>query len=173
MRILILCTGNRCRSQMAHGILKYLCPSIEVHSAGVRPATEVHPLAIQVMSEIGIDISQHYPKSVDQYLNQTWNYVITVCGGARENCPVFNGTVANRLHIGFDDPDAFTGSPEELLTEFRRVRDEIYKELQKFAKTLESSATSNSKNKSKESRSITDGLSQCLISKQLQTIYFI
>lgn len=81
MRILILCTGNRCRSQMAHGILKYLCPSIEVHSAGVRPATEVHPLAIQVMSEIGIDISQHYPKSVDQYLNQTWNYVITVCGG--------------------------------------------------------------------------------------------
>ena len=64
--------------------------------------------------------------------------MITVCGGARENCPVFNGTVANRLHIGFDDPDAFTGSPEELLTEFRRVRDEIYKELQKFAKTLES-----------------------------------
>lgn len=138
MRILILCTGNRCRSQMAHGILKYLCPSIEVHSAGVRPATEVHPLAIQVMSEIGIDISQHYPKSVDQYLNQTWNYVITVCGGARENCPVFNSSVANRLHIGFDDPDAFTGSTEEILTEFRRIRDEIYKELQKFAKTLES-----------------------------------
>lgn len=136
MRILILCTGNRCRSQMAQGILKYLIPSLEVYSAGVHPAAEVHPKAIQVMNEIGIDINQHYPKHVKQYLNQSWDYVITVCGGARENCPLFEGTVAHRIHIGFDDPDAFSGSSEEIFAEFRRVRDEIYKELQKFAKTL-------------------------------------
>ena len=84
MKILILCTGNRCRSQMAHGILQQLEPSFKVHSAGVRPASEVHPLAVQVMKEIGIDLSHHYPKQVDRYLNEPWDYVITVCGGARE-----------------------------------------------------------------------------------------
>lgn len=126
MRILVLCTGNRCRSQMAHGILQKLNPSFEVHSAGVRPASEVHPLAIQVMKEIGIDISGNFPKQIDRYLDQSWDYVITVCGGAKENCPLFDGEVKHRLHIGFDDPDAFTGSAEEVLAEFRRVRDEIY-----------------------------------------------
>lgn len=125
MRYLVLCTGNRCRSQMAHGILKHIHPDAEVCSAGVRPASEVHPLAVKVMSEIGIDISGHYPKNVSEYLGQSWDYVITVCGGAKENCPSFTGKVAMRLHIGFDDPDAFTGTESEVIDEFRRVRDEI------------------------------------------------
>lgn len=125
MRYLVLCTGNRCRSQMAHGILKHLHPDAEVCSAGVRPASEVHPLAVKVMSEIGIDISGHYPKNVSEYLCQSWDYVITVCGGAKENCPSFTGRVITRLHIGFDDPDAFTGLESEIIDEFRRVRDEI------------------------------------------------
>lgn len=126
MRYLVLCTGNRCRSQMAHGILQYLHPEAEVCSAGVKPASEVHPLAIKVMDEIGIDISMHYPKNVSEYLGQSWDYVITVCGGAKENCPSFTGIVKTRLHIGFDDPDAFIGTEEQILEEFRRVRDEIF-----------------------------------------------
>lgn len=132
MRVLVLCTGNRCRSQMAHGILQYLHPSAEICSAGVRPASEVHPLAVQVMAEIGIDITDHYPKSVAQYVEQSWDFVITVCGGAKENCPVFTGKVDNRLHIGFDDPDAFVGSEEDVKEEFRRVRDEIYEAMSKL-----------------------------------------
>lgn len=131
-RILVLCTGNRCRSQMAHGILKSIDPELDVHSAGIRPASEVHPLGIKVMAEIGIDISKHYPKHIEQYLGETWDYVITVCDGANESCPVFPGKVGKRLHIGFDDPDAFKGTEEEVLPEFRRVRDEIKKEMQKF-----------------------------------------
>lgn len=125
MRFLVLCTGNRCRSQMAHGILQYLHPEATVCSAGVKPASEVHPLAVKVMAEIGIDISSHYPKNVSEYIGQPWDYVITVCGGAKETCPTFTGHVKNRLHIGFDDPDAFTGSENQIIDEFRRVRDEI------------------------------------------------
>ena len=131
-RILILCTGNRCRSQMAQGILQSLDPQLEVHSAGIRPATEVHPLGIKVMAEIGIDISKHYPKHIDQYLGEEWDYVITVCGGANESCPVFIGKVGKRLHIGFDDPDVFKGTEEEILPEFRRVREEIKRKMQDF-----------------------------------------
>ena len=136
MKILILCTGNRCRSQMAHGILQQLDPSLEVHSAGVRPASEVYPLAVQVMEEIGIDLSHHSPKQVDRYLDQAWDYVITVCGGARETCPLFRGKVSHSLHMGFDDPDAFTGTPEEIITEFRRVRDEIRISFQQLAQAI-------------------------------------
>ncbi len=134
-RILVLCTGNRCRSQMAHGILKSIDSQLDVHSAGIKPASEVHPLGIKVMAEIGIDISKHYPKHVEQYLGETWDYVITVCGGANENCPIFIGKVGKRLHIGFDDPDAFKGTEEEILPEFRRVRDEIKKKMQEFYDT--------------------------------------
>lgn len=136
MKILILCTGNRCRSQMAQGILKQLEPSFEIHSAGIRPAAEVHPLAVQVMKEIGIDIDSHFPKSVDRYLAQPWDYVITVCGSARETCPLFQGEVKHQLHIGFDDPDAFTGTPEEVLSEFRRVRDEIRDRFRNFVLSM-------------------------------------
>ena len=117
---------------MAHGILQHLHPGAEVCSAGVRPASEVHPLAIKVMAEIGIDISGHYPKSVSQYLDRSWDYVITVCGGARESCPMFTGEVGKCLHIGFDDPDAFTGPEEQVIEEFRRVRDEIRREMSKL-----------------------------------------
>ena len=131
-RILVLCTGNRCRSQMAQGILQSLDPQLEVHSAGVKPASEVHPLGVKVMAEIGIDISKHYPKHIDQYLGEAWDYVITVCGGANESCPVFIGKVGKRLHIGFDDPDAFKGTEEEILPEFRRVRDEIMIKMKDF-----------------------------------------
>ena len=132
MRCLVLCTGNRCRSQMAHGVLRHLYPEAEVCSAGVRPASEVHPLAIKVMAEIGIDISCHYPKNVSQYLDQSWDYVITVCGGAKENCPSFAGKVGKCVHIGFDDPDSFAGREELVIDEFRRVRDEIRTEMEKF-----------------------------------------
>lgn len=135
-RILVLCTGNRCRSQMAQGILHGLDPQIEVHSAGIKPTADVHHLAIKVMAEIGIDISNHYPKHIDQYLGEAWDYVITVCGGANESCPMFIGKVGKRIHIGFDDPDAFTGTNEEILEEFRRVRDEIKCEMQNFYNTL-------------------------------------
>lgn len=134
-RILVLCTGNRCRSQMAHGILQCLDPLLDVHSAGIRPASEVHPLGIKVMAEMGIDISKHYPKHIDQYLGEQWDYVVTVCAGANESCPVFVGKVGKRLHIGFDDPDAFKGTEEEILPEFRRVRDEIRREMLTFYET--------------------------------------
>ncbi|RHK30462.1 arsenate reductase ArsC [Bacteroides thetaiotaomicron] len=125
MKILILCTGNSCRSQMAHGFLQSFDNAIEVHSAGTKPARKVNPMAVKVMSEIGIDISHHMPKSVNQYLEHEWDYVITVCGDANESCPMFTGKVKNRLHIGFDDPSEATGTPEFINSEFLRVRDEI------------------------------------------------
>ena len=124
-KILVICTGNSCRSQMAEGFLKSFDPGLEVFSAGTHPAPRVNPNAVKVMKELGIDISQHIPEKVDQYIDREWDYVITVCGGANESCPAFTGTVKQRLHIGFDDPaDAF-GDEEEVLAEYRRVRDEI------------------------------------------------
>ncbi|MCQ2343955.1 MAG: arsenate reductase ArsC [Paludibacteraceae bacterium] len=117
---------------MAQGILQSLDVQLDVHSAGIQPASEVHPLVIKVMSEIGIDISGHYPKHIDQYIGESWDYIITVCGGADESCPMFIGNVGKRIHIGFDDPDAFTGTDEEILAEFRRVRDEIKRKMQDF-----------------------------------------
>lgn len=134
MRILILCTGNSCRSQMAHGIIQSLDESLEVYSAGTKPTAMVNPKAVMVMNEIGIDISNHTPKSVEQYLNDKWNYVITVCGGANENCPIFAGNVKHRLHIGFDDPSDAVGADEFVMNEFRRVRDEIHKYFSTFYK---------------------------------------
>ena len=125
MRILVLCTGNSCRSQMAHGFLQSFDSHIEVYSAGTSPAEHVHPIAISVMSEVGIDISHHIPKMVEQYLNEQWDYVITVCGGANETCPTFVGKVGKRIHIGFDDPSKVIGSQDYVISEFRRVRDEI------------------------------------------------
>ena len=110
---------------MAEGFLKSLDPSLEVHSAGTVPASRVHPKAVQVMKEIGIDLSVAFPKSVDQFINQPFDYVITVCDHAKEACPVFTGKVRHRLHIGFDDPTEAIGSEQEILATFRRVRDEI------------------------------------------------
>jgi arsenate reductase len=125
MKILILCTGNSCRSQMAHGFLQSFDKTMEVHSAGTEPAEMVNQKAVKVMHEVGIDISQHKPKMVDQYLNDEWDYVITVCDHANETCPAFFGKVKTRLHLGFEDPSHATGTDDFIWSEFRRVRDEI------------------------------------------------
>lgn len=132
MRILILCTGNSCRSQMGEGFLKSFNSKMEVYSAGTEPALQVNLTAIKVMAEMGIDISQSKPKIVNQFLTDKWDYVITVCDNANETCPVFTGKVAHHLHIGFDDPSNAKGSNDFILSEFRRVRDEIKAEFFKF-----------------------------------------
>jgi arsenate reductase len=132
MKILILCTGNSCRSQMAEGFLKDFDDNLEVFSAGTKPSHEVHPKAIQVMQELGIDISKNLPENVDQYLDEAFDYVITVCGGAKESCPAFAGKVSHHLHIGFEDPADATGTEEEVLNEFRRIRDEIKRDFYQF-----------------------------------------
>lgn len=131
-KILVICTGNSCRSQMAEGFLRSFDRSLEVHSAGTHPAAKVNPNAVKVMSEAGIDISQHVPELVDQYISEEWDYVITVCDSAKEACPYFPGTVKQRLHIRFDDPADATGSEEEVLGVYRRVRDEINTGFRKF-----------------------------------------
>jgi arsenate reductase len=110
---------------MAHAWLQSFNRQLEVYSAGTAPAMQVNPLAIEVMKEAGIDISRHKPENVNQYTSEKWDYVITVCGDANENCPVFAGEVENRIHIGFDDPSKVTGTEEYILSEFIRVRDEI------------------------------------------------
>jgi len=125
MKILILCTGNSCRSQMAHGFLQSFDENLEVFSAGTEASGMLNQKAVAVMKEIGIDISHHTSDMVDLYLDKEWDYVITVCGGANENCPAFLGKVKQRLHIGFDDPSHAIGSDEFIWSEFRRVRDEI------------------------------------------------
>lgn len=132
MRILILCTGNSCRSQMAEGFLRSLDPGLEVFSAGTAPSDQVHPKAVVVMQELGIDLSEQYPQKVDEFLDESFDYVITVCGHAQENCPVFTGEVKQRLHIGFDDPARATGTEEEIMGEFRRIRDEIREQMKAF-----------------------------------------
>ena len=125
MKVLILCTGNSCRSQMAHGFLQSFDKNITVCSAGTEPAKQVNQKAVKAMKEAGIDISEHTPKMVDQYLNEAWDYVITVCDHANETCPAFFGKVKHRLHIGFEDPSHATGTDEFIWSEFIRVRDEI------------------------------------------------
>lgn len=136
MKILILCTGNSCRSQMAEGFLKSLDSSLDVFSAGTNPAQRVNLDAIKVMNEIGIDINKGHSKNVDQFMNQSFDYVITVCDNAKETCPMFTGDVKHRLHIGFDDPADATGTEEEVLPVYRRVRDEIVEEFSAFYKKI-------------------------------------
>ena len=125
MKILILCTGNSCRSQMAHGFMQSFDSRLEVASAGTEASGKLNHKAVEVMKEIGIDISGHSSDSVEIYLDQEWDYVITVCGGANESCPAFIGNVKHRLHIGFDDPSHAVGTPEFIQSEYYRVRDEI------------------------------------------------
>lgn len=130
-RVLILCTGNSARSQMAEGLLRDLADDrFEVASAGVSP-TQVRPEAIAVMREIGIDISQHYSKSVDDFTAQQFDYVITVCDNANEQCPIFPGNT-RRIHWSFEDPAAAEGDEQARLAVFRRVRDEIQQRLRLF-----------------------------------------
>lgn len=123
--VLILCTGNSCRSHLAEGILRHAAGErLDVRSAGSNPAGYVHPLAIQVMAEIGIDISAHHSKHMDEFLQHDVETVITVCGNADQACPMFPGQL-NRHHWGFDDPAHAQGSEDEKLAMFRRVRDAI------------------------------------------------
>jgi arsenate reductase len=131
-KILILCTGNSARSQMAEGLLKSLDPNVEVYSAGTHPSPQVNPSAVRVMKEIGIDVSSSRPKNVSQFLKDSFDYVITVCDDADQNCPSFTGHVKHRLHIGFADPARAAGSPEEILVAFRTVRDEIRARFSEF-----------------------------------------
>ena len=134
--ILILCTGNSCRSHLAEGILRAaLNENFRVASAGSKPAGYVHPLAIQVMAEIGIDIRGHHSKHLDEFLADDVQTVITVCGNADQVCPIFPGQL-HRHHWGFDDPAHATGNEEEQMAVFRRVRDEIARVFQAYAAGL-------------------------------------
>ncbi|MBP8849430.1 MAG: arsenate reductase ArsC [Breznakibacter sp.] len=132
MKVLILCTGNSCRSQMAHGFLQSFDPNITVCSAGTEASGKLNQKAVAAMKEIGIDISGHTSDSVTKYLDEEWDYVITVCGGANKSCPAFIGKVKTRLHIGFDDPSHAVGTDEFIWSEFIRVRDEIKAGFYKF-----------------------------------------
>jgi len=117
---------------MAHGFLQSFDKSLTVCSAGTQASGKLNEKAVAVMKEVGVDISHHTSDSVDKYLNEEWDYVITVCGGANEACPAFLGKVKHRLHIGFDDPSHATGTEEFIWSEFRRVRDEIKEGFYKF-----------------------------------------
>ncbi|MBI5931045.1 MAG: arsenate reductase ArsC [Chloroflexi bacterium] len=134
--VLFLCTGNSCRSQMAEGLVNgFLGESWQAFSAGTNPAIQVHPLAIQVMHEIGLDISQHTPKQADYFMGQAFDVVITVCDDAAENCPIWLGQ-GRKQHIGFDDPAAFVGTPEETLVAFRQVRDSIQEQISQWLRNF-------------------------------------
>ena len=128
-RVLILCTGNSCRSQMAEGwVNAELGGTWEARSAGTRPADRVHPMAVRAMAEVGVDLSQARPEVVDAYLDRSWDLVITVCDSARETCPVFPAPVEH-LHISFADPADAEGSDEERMAVFRAVRDAVHDRL--------------------------------------------
>lgn len=134
-RVLILCTGNSARSQMAEGLLRHNGGErFEVESAGVI-ASFVRPQAIEAMKEIGVDISGHRSKSVEEFTKENFDYVITVCDNAKEGCPVFPGKV-KRIHWSFDDPAEATGSDEEKLELFRRIRNEIREQLKIWITTV-------------------------------------
>ncbi len=134
--VLILCTGNSCRSQMAEGLLRAAVGDlVDVFSAGVKPAGRVHPRAIAALAEIGIDISGHTSKHLDQFLSRPITTVITVCGNADEACPMFPGKV-NRHHWGFDDPAHHVGTEEEITAQFRKVRDEMKRIFEAYAAGL-------------------------------------
>jgi len=130
-RVLFVCTGNSCRSQMAEGLLRHLAGDrFEAASAGTHPAG-LNPGAVEAMKEIGIDISHHRSKNVDEFVGQPLDWVVTVCDSAKESCPVFPGAVS-RLHWSFEDPAAAAGSPQERQAVFRRVRDEIAERMGEF-----------------------------------------
>jgi len=117
---------------MAEGFLKSFDKNLEVYSAGTNPAERANPYAIKAMNEVGIDISNGIPENVDKYLDQSFDYVITVCDNAKETCPVFMGDVKHRLHIGFDDPAEAVGTEEEVMPVYRRIRDEIKNDFYEF-----------------------------------------
>jgi len=130
-KILVLCTGNSCRSQMAEGYFRYFADDrFEVTSAGLQPSI-VNPLAIQVMKADGVDISHHTSKDVNQFVGQKFEYIITVCDNAKERCPLFPGQ-AERIHWSFEDPAVAKGTEKEILAVFRKVRDQIRERIKEF-----------------------------------------
>ena len=129
MKILVLCTGNSCRSQMAEGWLLSWNKGMRVVSAGTNPAAQVHPLAVEVMAEAGIDIGRAYPKDVREYLEEDWDIVLTVCGDAAEHCPRFEGQVTRMIHVGVEDPARVEGTEDHIREEFRRIREELRQKL--------------------------------------------
>jgi len=136
-RVVFLCTGNSCRSQMGEGLLRRrFGDRIEALSAGTRPADEVHPLAIRAMAEIGVDISGQRPKTIEDLGPEPVDLAITVCGNARDTCPHL-ATAREQIHVGFDDPADATGTEEERFAVFRRVRDEIAAEVERLAERFE------------------------------------
>jgi len=132
VRILILCTGNSCRSQIAQTLLQSFDKNLYVRSAGTKIADKVNPYAIEVLKEHGFDISGRCPVDVRDYLNEKWNYVITVCDGAKESCPNFTGEVSHKLHISFPDPADATGNHDEILNVFRAVFKDIKEKFYEF-----------------------------------------
>ncbi len=135
-RVLILCTGNSCRSQMAEALWEKLGNGEwQSESAGSKPSGYVHPLAVQAMQELDIDISEYASKSLEQFQEQSFNLVVTVCNNAKEACPVFPGA-KETLHWPFDDPADATGTEEEKMAMFRRVRDEIKESIQAYLNTI-------------------------------------
>jgi len=131
-RILILCTGNSARSQIAEGFLRSFDSNLVVYSAGTAPAPRVNPYAVRAMGELSVDISKGTPKSVREFVSQSFDYVVTVCDDADQNCPLFSGKVGKRLHIGFPDPAKATGTDDEIMHVFRRVRDQIKERFSQF-----------------------------------------
>lgn len=136
MKVLIICTGNTCRSQMAEGFMKSFDAQLEVYSAGTKAEKHVNPFAVKAMSELGINISKHFPKQVDEFLEIDFDYVITVCDGAKEICPIFTGKVKKRLHMGFEDPADAKGTEEEVMPVYRRIRDKIKVRFFEFYKDM-------------------------------------
>ena len=132
MKILILCTGNSCRSQMAEGLLRSIDSSMQVFSAGTRPEKEVNPNATKVMKEIGIDITSQFPKQVDLFITDEFDYIITVCNDANEACPFFSGIVHHRIHKGFEDPAKASGTEEQIINSYRKVRDQLKEYFHEF-----------------------------------------
>lgn len=131
-KVLFLCTGNSCRSQIAEVYLQSLDPTMKVRSAGTHPCVAINPYAVRVMAEDGFDLSNHTTNNVTDYLPEPWDYVITVCRNARETCPHFVGKVGQQLHIGFEDPAEATGSDDEIMAKFRMIRDQIKTEIKTF-----------------------------------------
>lgn len=133
-RVLFLCTGNSCRSQMAEGFLRHMAGDrFEVFSAGVKP-TQINPLAIKVMAEVGVDISKQRSKSAMEFIGQKFDYIITVCDNAKQACPVFPGK-HEKIHWDLEDPAGAVGSEEERLVVFRKIRDQVQKNISKFLTT--------------------------------------
>ena len=141
-KILIICTGNTCRSQMAEYLLRSFDPELEIYSAGTEPGKQINPRTLKVMLELGLDLSKSKPKNIDRFITSSFDYVVTICDDAREVCPVFQGLVKNRLHIGFEDPAIATGTEAQVMETYRMVRDQIKFKFLSFYKQIKKTSSS-------------------------------